>query len=184
MQAYDFNLVIDSVTDITSEVEDAIFEAGCDDAIVSKRNEIIYLDFDREADSLEAAILSAIAQVEQTKCGLIVKRVEPSDLVTGAEIARRLQRSRQSVRQLISGERGNGDFPLPIAGVTTKTMLWSWVEIVTWFLKKGKLEDTSIYNRAITFKQINDSLDFRRSQSTLAAINRITKLLSRTVSEV
>lgn len=179
MEIQEFTLVLEAPKGINTNLEDALFEAGCDDALLSFRGGIAYLDFDREAENLETAIISAIDQVENTGLGLKVKRVEPSDLVTSAEIARRLNRSRQSIQQLISGSRGVADFPLPIAGVTSKTMLWSWQEVAKWFLEKGKLEDENIYIKAMTLKQINESLEMRQSKSQLKNIRRITKILSK-----
>ncbi|MEX2437477.1 MAG: hypothetical protein WD509_02780 [Candidatus Paceibacterota bacterium] len=178
MKTHDFTLVLEASAKLTAPLEDALFEAGCDDATLSFRNGIAYLDFDREAKSMEEAIISAIRQVEQTKLSVTVKRVEPSDLVTSAEIARRLKRSRQSIQQLITGNRGKGDFPLPVAGVTTKTMVWSWQEVTGWFLEKNKLEDKAIHEKAITLKQINESLEVRKYEAQLNNIHRITKLLN------
>ena len=177
MKKHEFTLVLEAPTGLDAGLEDALYEAGCDDALLSFRSGIAYLDFEREAENLENAIISAIDQVERIGFGLSVKRVEPSDIVTSAEIARRLNRSRQSVQQLISGSRGSADFPLPIAGVTTKTMLWSWLEVTRWFLEKGKLDDEDIYKSALTLKQINESLEMRKSESQLKNIDRITRLL-------
>lgn len=179
MDIYEFTLVLEASRGLNANLEDAMFEAGCDDGLLSFRGGIGYLEFDREAESLETAIISAINQVESIGLGLKVKRVEPSDIVTSAEIARRLGRSRQSIQQLISGIRGEADFPLPIAGVTSKTMLWSWQEVVSWFLDKGKLEDEMIYQKSMTLKQINESLEMRQSESQLKNIRRITKKLSK-----
>ena len=179
MEIQEFTLVLEAPKGMNTNLEDALFEAGCDDALLSYRGGIAYLDFDREAENLETAIILAIDQVESVGLGLKVKRVEPSDLVTSAEIARRLNRSRQSIQQLISGSRGVADFPLPIAGVTSKTMLWSWQEVAKWFLDKGKLEDENVYLKAMTMKQINESLEMRQSESQLKNIRRITKILSK-----
>lgn len=184
MNVYEFTLVIETQPELDDGLEDALFKAGCDDATLSFRKGIAYLDFDREAEELESAIISAIQQVEQTGLNLWVKRVEPSDLVTSAEIARRLGRSRQSIQQLISGTRGEGDFPLPIAGVTAKTMLWSWQEVTGWFLKNGKLKDRTIYEKAVILKQINESLESRKNEMHLKNINRIIKLLKKRTEEL
>ena len=184
MNIYEFSLVFESHTDLTTELEDTLFESGCDDALLSFRNGIAYLNFDREAESLESAILEAIYQVEQNESGLEVKRVEPSDLVTSTEIARRLNRSRQSVQQIISGIRGDGDFPLPVAGVTSKTMVWSWQEVAKWFLKKEKLTEKSVYDQAATLKLINESLEARRDEFQQKNILRMTKLLPKKAGEL
>ncbi len=184
MKFYEFTLIIDSQIENSGRMEDALFEAGCDDATLSFRKGTAYLDFDREAEGLEAAIISAIQQVENTGLNLWVKRVEPSDLVTSAEIARRLARSRQSIQQLISGDRGEGDFPLPIAGITAKTMLWSWYEVTEWFLNNGKLKDSSVFENAAVVKQINESLESRKNDMYIKNINRITKLLKKRKREL
>ena len=178
MNNHEYTLVLEAPTGLNARLEDALYEAGCDDALLSFRSGIAYLHFYREAENLEKAIIAAIDQVESIGCGLNVKRVEPSDIVTSAEMARRLNRSRQSVQQLISGRRGSADFPLPIAGVTTKTMLWSWLEVTRWFSQKGKLDDESICKNALTLKQINDSLEMRKSESQLKDIHRITRILN------
>ena len=180
MNVYEFTLIIETQAGFENRLEDALFEAGCDDATLSFRKGIAYLNFDREAKGIESAIISAIQQVEETGLNLWVKRVEPSDLVTSAEIARRLDRSRQSIQQLVSGSRGEGNFPLPVAGVTAKTMLWSWQEVSGWFLKTKKLEDKRIYQNAIILKQINESLESRKNEMHVKNINRITKLLKKT----
>ena len=183
MNFFEFTLVIETQAGLDDGLEDALFEAGCDDATLSFRKGIAYLDFDREAEDFESAIISAIQQVEQSGLNLWVQRVEPSDLVTSAEIARRLGRSRQSVQQLISGTRGEGDFPLPAAGVTAKTMLWSWQEVTLWFLKHGKLKDNTVHEKAVIIKQVNESLESRKNEMHLENINRITKLLKKRTGE-
>jgi hypothetical protein len=63
MTAHVFTL---QVTNIQADrTEDALFEAGCDDALVAVVDEAMFLDFDREAPSLGEAIESAVHNVEQ-----------------------------------------------------------------------------------------------------------------------
>lgn len=62
-------------------------------------------------------------------------------------------------------------------------MLWSWQEVARWFLDKGKLEDENVYLKAMTMKQINESLEMRQSKSQLMNIRRITKILSKSKGE-
>jgi hypothetical protein len=45
-------------------MEDALFEAGCDDATISVRSGCVFLAFARKAGSLEDAILSALEREE------------------------------------------------------------------------------------------------------------------------
>ena len=55
--------------------EDALFEAGCDDALVCVRDGELFLDFDRQAESYESAVASARRDVE--RAGGQVVKVEP-----------------------------------------------------------------------------------------------------------
>src|SRR4029079_9205825 len=113
MTEYDFTLALTGITELTREIEDALFEAGCDDATLSLRCGRIYATFSREADSLKDAILSAINDVRNAGIGADVLRVDECNLITQAEIARKSGRSRQLIHQYIKGIRGPGGFPPP-----------------------------------------------------------------------
>lgn len=86
--------------------------------------------FEREAPSFKEALFSALREVRAA--GLVVRRVEPDDLVTQAEIAERLGRSSESVRLLSSGRRGNRSFPQPVVRTTIRGSLWRWSEVAVW----------------------------------------------------
>ena len=58
---------------------DALFEAGCDDALVGTDPAGDYVDFGRAAPTMEEAIASACAAIESVP-GLRVLRVEPYEL--------------------------------------------------------------------------------------------------------
>src|SRR5437660_5119090 len=106
MEKHEFTLILHGFSELTDDVEDRLFEAGCDDALLGVLDGTPFLDFTREASSLKDAILSAIRDV--AKAGFEVVRIEPDDLVSAAEIARRAGRSRESIRQLRTAERGPG----------------------------------------------------------------------------
>jgi hypothetical protein len=74
---YHFVLVLTGWSEPHESIEDALFEAGCDDALLIFRNQVPYLEFDRPAATLEEALLSAIQAVEATHLGARVLRVEP-----------------------------------------------------------------------------------------------------------
>ena len=65
MSAYQFTLLVEGPDLQSDKSIDALFEAGCNDALVGRTDGIQYLDFDREAPNPESAILSAIADVER-----------------------------------------------------------------------------------------------------------------------
>ncbi len=61
-----FNFTI-SILDLSTSaicIEDRLFEVGCNDALVCSTNGDIYLDFIREAETLDRAIQSAIKDIE------------------------------------------------------------------------------------------------------------------------
>ena len=49
-----------------------------------------------------------------------------------AEIADRLERTRESVRLLITGKRGRGGFPAPISHSRDRGRLWRWSDVAEW----------------------------------------------------
>ena len=74
MTKYEFTLVLKGPLELTEEVADELFEAGCDDGTPGICNGVFSIDFHREANSLEEAIRSAIANVKSA--GQEVERVE------------------------------------------------------------------------------------------------------------
>ncbi len=70
-----FVLVLSGVSEPDGELEDALFEAGCDGTL-GFRDEVAYLELDRQAPSMEAAIVSAVRDVERADPRLKVVAVE------------------------------------------------------------------------------------------------------------
>ncbi len=161
-RAYNFALVLSGISEPESQIEDALYEAGCDDAILSFRSGIAYLEFDREAQGLKEAIVSAVRDLERANGNLKVVRVEPGDLVNASEIARRVQRTREYIRLLTQGKRGEGNFPAPQSGITGKTLVWSWAEVARWMFEHEKIPDESLLLTAETIRDINDALEMRQ----------------------
>ena len=64
MTTHTFTLIIDGPDLQADELVDEVFEAGCDDALVGRADGIQIADFDREADTLQDAALSAVAELE------------------------------------------------------------------------------------------------------------------------
>ena len=179
MKSYNFVLVLTGVSEPDDTVEDALFEAGCDDAILAFRNGVAYLEFDRRAISLEAAILSAVRNVERAKHPVAVSHVEPDDLVNASEIARRLEYTREYVRLLVRGERGEGGFPTPLAGVTGTAFLWSWATVLRWLLEHERLDDESQLAQAETIRDINSALRVRLHPSVRERHQTLLRKLQR-----
>ena len=78
MQRFTFTLSVEGRDLQAGEVVDALFDAGCEDALVGSSEGVQFLDFDREAGSLGEAVLSAVADVESVE-DLAVKRLSGVD---------------------------------------------------------------------------------------------------------
>ena len=131
MTTYQFTLIVEGPDLQADDLIDALYEAGCDDALVGRVDDSQYLDFERAAPSLEEAILSAVTDVEHLD-GVEVIRLADAGLVSMADIAARTHRTRESVRLLIAGERGPGGFPPPITDPRNRYRLWRWSEVERW----------------------------------------------------
>jgi hypothetical protein len=65
MKTWEFTLEITGVADPTDELADALFRAGCSDATLSKSEGRLWLDFDRNSESMEEAVRTAIDDVRR-----------------------------------------------------------------------------------------------------------------------
>lgn len=137
LNEYHFTIVVrDAVNDI-SELENKFFEAGCDDALLCSQNGTIYLEFDREAESAEKAIKSALENIRSIGFKDLI--IEEQGFSTLAEMAERAKMSRQSLSLYALSKRGDGKFPKPVYGISTKSALYSWPEVSTWLFEHKKL---------------------------------------------
>ena len=68
MIVWRFALRLKDVQVMTEELADALYEAGCDDGSPWSSDWQAFVGFDREADSLEEAIRSAVGNVRRAGC--------------------------------------------------------------------------------------------------------------------
>jgi len=129
---FDFTLILSGISDFDDAFVDKLFEAGCDDATVAQRYGRVYVTFSREAESLSEAVVSAVMDIHKVSADVRVLRVDSCNLVTQAEIARRLGRSRQNIEQYVSGKRGPGGFPAPACNIADGAPLYYWCEVAYW----------------------------------------------------
>jgi predicted DNA-binding transcriptional regulator AlpA len=137
MKKHEFSIIATGLDPHADDFETRFFNAGCDDATVSFQKGHIIVDFTREAESLENAIASAIANVE--KAGASVELVEPYPLVSLADMAARSGMSRQAMTNYVKGDRGK-DFPPPVGKVTSESSLWDWATVARWMYENKKLD--------------------------------------------
>jgi len=156
---FQFTLLVNGPDIQRDDYLDALFEAGCDDALAGSTDGVQYLDFDRESDSLSDAIMSAISDVE-TIPGVEVVRIADAGLISMAEIAERTGRTRESVRLLVAGDRGPGDFPPPATDPRNRYRLWRPADVDSWFSANLGTPTGSSDDEVLS--AINAALELRR----------------------
>ena len=160
---YDFALVIAGIADLNDDVMNKLFNAGCGDATFSVRYGLVFAEFSREAESYSQALLTAISDVRAAGVGAEVLRVNPCDLVTPADIARRINRSRELVSQYISGDRGPGKFPPPECFLADDKPLWMWCAVSHWLLENSLIRPEEYYEAQFAWV-VNDWLSSQRTR--------------------
>ena len=155
---HEFVLVLSGIAVLDERVANAIYEAGCDDATPCLRYGTLSLAFDREATSLRGAILSAIRDVMGAGIDASVRYVDACNLVSQADIARRIGRTRQQVGQYVSGKRGPGNFPGPACSFADGHPLWMWCEVAEWLCGNSIIQEVDL-EEARVVAGINSALD-------------------------
>jgi len=84
MQTYTFTVVLGGQTEMTEDLAEALAAAGCDDGLAGSSNGVASVIFDREAESFEQAVRSAIADVQKAGCHVAWVKIEPEDLAGAA----------------------------------------------------------------------------------------------------
>lgn len=77
MNVYEFVIVLDDVEMANDDLADRLFDAGCDDGTLYSSGGEAAVGFAREAESLEQAIRSAVADLRSA--GILVRRVDAVD---------------------------------------------------------------------------------------------------------
>lgn len=145
------------------EYLDALFEAGCDDALVGVgQHGSIGLDFTREAKNAMSAVRSAIRNVKKAIPNAELIEVSP-DLVGLADIASILGCTRQNVRKLASSPKSR--FPSP-AHTGGHASLWHLVDVLGWAAEREQVLVVSnppiLYEVSLASAATNTSIQFAR----------------------
>lgn len=147
---YEFTIVIRDAKYNDQDLEDKLFEAGCDDALVCGLNNTAYLEFCRKAPSAIEAIQSAFKDIRSAGYSDLV--IEENGFATLSVIAKRSGLTRQAISLYAKNERGAGDFPSPMYALATSSPLYSWKEVATWLFNNDSLAKNT-YQVAIASSQ-------------------------------
>jgi len=88
MVRYDFTLVLTKPTELTDQLVEDLYDAGCDDGSPSSRAGVVMVTLHREAESLEQAIRSGIADVQKAGCQVRRVEIELQDLAEAASLGK------------------------------------------------------------------------------------------------
>src|SRR4051812_17559360 len=72
VNTHQFTLILSGVAEITPELADALYTATGGDIEFNMRNDVAYIEVDRDADTLHEAVSSAITQIEGAGVGVRV----------------------------------------------------------------------------------------------------------------
>jgi uncharacterized protein YegP (UPF0339 family) len=170
MATHVFTIVMDRApTDLQF---DALMESGCDDAAFIVDRDIPLAEFDRDAPTLAHAIATAVRDIEAA--GLKALRVVDGDLLTLADIADRIGRSRETVRRYAVGERGGGGFPPPVTPARDGTAFYRWSEVAAWIKEHV---DAAIVGPDVTLVLANLLLQARLHRSNVPEADTLVGLL-------
>ena len=134
-------------------------EAGCDDALVGiGQPGRLALEFTREADSADAAVRSALADVRSAVPAARLIEVAP-DLVGLTDVADIVGVSRQNMRKLMLAHPGS--FPAPVHEGSAS--IWHLADVLVWLQAKGSYSlAMDVLEVACVALQVNVAKEGRR----------------------
>ena len=166
MPTHHFTLIVDGPDMQGAAVIDALYEAGCDDALIGRTDRIQYVEFGRESAGLVEAVVSAVDDLERVE-GVRVVRIADAGLVSMADVAARTGRTREGVRLLVTGARGPGGFPPPVTDPRGRYRLWRWSDVERWLA--ASLGEAAATEEDHLLAAINASLELRHHGHRLDA---------------
>lgn len=168
MTEYEFVLrfQLPADTDQPEEFLDALYEAGCDDAVVGVGLPgYISLDFSREANSAQEAVQSAIFDVQKAIHEAKLIEVSP-DLLNTSEIADLVSArigkiTRQAMRKYTFGQVAKVNSRFPAAAVSSSSPLWHVDEVVSWLIENKKASNPAKAMRLIETSKAARAMNVR-----------------------
>ncbi|NYZ69632.1 DNA-binding protein [Endozoicomonas sp. SM1973] len=147
METYEFVLKF-KLSNVDTDPEqflEALYEQGCDDALVGVgRKGVVALDFAREAESAEQAVMSAVSAVLKAIPGAELFEAGP-DLINLSDLAELMGCSRQNAHKHANAD----DFPMPVVS-KGRDQLWHYSDVLEWLnanqakLRKLKLDSDNL----------------------------------------
>lgn len=148
------------------ELVERLGAAGCDDALVGLGQPgRIALEFVREAESAQAALTSALADVKQAIPSAKLIEAAP-DFVGLTDVADVVGMTRQNMRKLMVSHATT--FPTPVHEGSAS--VWHLAEVMSWLQTRGAYKvEASVLEVALTAMQVNlaKEVEVRRLQPSV-----------------
>jgi len=181
LKTYSFQLVLSGVNMHTPNLEDSLFEAGCDDGLLCSYNQTVYITFMRESSSFEGAVLSAIHNIESCSLNVEVIYVDYdgyADSVHLSDIATLSDTSRHIVQYYKDSTKERRGFFMSIERVLEKHQVWELDDVSPTLAVQGKIE-VELADKIVITKALNEALEIRRLKPRVK--NLLSKLCDSTV---
>ena len=135
-----------------ADIVERLGTAGCDDALIGVGQPgRLALEFTREADSAEAAMVSALADVKGAVPSAKLIEAAP-DFVGLTDVADVIGVTRQNMRKLMVSHAMS--FPAPVH--EGSTAIWHLADVLSWLQAKGSYTlEQSVLEVAVATMQIN-----------------------------
>ena len=172
MALQQFVLLVDPST--TGDQLEAILER-CGDAATARepRRQTLEISFDRAAPTLIDAIVSAVRDLEAIGVPAVHVR-DDDDLVTLADVAERVGRSREAVRLWSIGRTGPGGFPARV-DMGISTAFYRWSQVAPWVRERMGLR---VHDPEPVLAAINLALQLRALAPRVARMDAVRSLLA------
>lgn len=134
-------------------------ETGCDDALIGVGQPgRLALEFTREADTAEAALVSALSDVKAAIPSAKLIEAAP-DFVGLTDVAQVVGVSRQNMRKLMVSHPTS--FPAPVHEGSSS--VWHLAEVMTWLQARGTYKfEQAVLDVAVTAMQVNLAKEARQ----------------------
>lgn len=105
---FDFTIYVADLNTTEKCIEDRLYESGCNDVFLCSVNNNFYLEFKREAENLQIAVLSAIENIQLAECKCTQILVE-NEVYILLEKIRFIDGNLNQKPNLVASRDGNAD---------------------------------------------------------------------------
>ena len=79
MTRWDFTVILKGVEEISDDLANSLYEAGCDDGTAGSSDGVASISFSRDAETLQDAIRSALTDIRRAGCVAGSVRIEQEE---------------------------------------------------------------------------------------------------------